>query len=172
MEQNREKIMEELAKRYYDFLMKLPFDDDLYMKGIGEGKRKFLTNLHIFLATRNIPKKHKLYSTDFITPSALEKIRNNPLKGLELEYEHIVPKAKFIHEICENKAMNNTLSIEFIKDLLLRYLWTATVTKLEHDILKDIPFDWNGNDIQIRYSNAGITLLPHNISYLNPLIKK
>lgn len=163
--------MEELAKSYYDFLMKLPFDDELYMKGISEGKRKFLTNSHIFLATRKLPKKNKLYSTDFITPSALEKIRNNPLKGLELEYEHIIPKGKYIHEICEKKAMNKTLSIEFIKDLLIRYLWTATVTKLEHDILKEIPFDWDGDNIKIRYSNAGITLLPHNVSYLNSLNK-
>ena len=167
MELNRDKIIEELAKRYYDFLMKLPFDDDLYMKGIGEGKRKFLTNAHIFLTTRNLPIKDKRYTTDFITPSALEIIKTTPIKSSKLQYEHIVPKSKHIHDICEQKANSKSLSVDFIKDLLTRYYWTATVTESEHKLLKNTPKTWDGQNIKIRYENAGISLLPHNLSYLD-----
>lgn len=157
--------MEVLAKRYYDFLMTLPFDDQIYMQGISEGKRKFLSNAHIYLTTRNLPIKDKRYTTDFITPSALKIIKTTSIKSSNLQYEHIVPKSKYIHDICEQKAKSKSLSVDFIKDLLTRYYWTATVTETEHKLLKNTPKTWDGQNIKIRYENAGISLLPHNLSY-------
>ncbi|OLS37729.1 hypothetical protein [Bacillus sp. MRMR6] len=157
----REEIIKDLAERYYKFLMTLPFDDALYMKGIGEGKRKFLANLHIHLATRGLPIKRKLYSTDFITPDALEKLVKKDIKGLE--YEHLIPKGKYINDVCEHKARNGKLTKDFIIDLLEKYLWTATVTEEEHKKLKQtsMPLEWDGFNIKARYELAGIPLLVH-----------
>ncbi|KAF0822184.1 hypothetical protein KIS1582_4050 [Cytobacillus firmus] len=52
------------------------------MKGIHEGKGKFLANLHIHLATKGLPKRwnDKRYSTDYVTPAALEVPRIIVLK--------------------------------------------------------------------------------------------
>lgn len=157
----REEIIIELSERYYKFLMTLQFDDELYMKGIGEGKRKFLANLHIHLATRGLPVKQKLFSTDFITPNALEKLEKKDTTGLE--YEHLIPKGKYIHDVCEHKAKNGNLTKDFINDLLDRYLWTATVTDVEHKKLKQasMPLDWDSLNIKARYELAAIPLLVH-----------
>ncbi|WML32235.1 hypothetical protein RCG24_10515 [Neobacillus sp. OS1-32] len=102
---NREFIIQTLAKKYYQFLSALPYHDQLYMKGIHEGKGKFLANLHIHLVTKDLPKKwnDKRYSTDFVTPAALEILKNNSVNGLE--YEHLIPKKKYIQDICEQKAI-------------------------------------------------------------------
>jgi len=168
MQLTREEIINELSKEYFDFLMalRLKFNNPLFIKGIGEGKRKFLSNLHIHLATRGLPRKSKLYSTDFITPSALLKVKNKQLKGLH--YEHVIPKSGYIHEPCEQELLNGTLTIEFIKDLLNCFLWTATVTEDEHTLLDTyaMPKSWDRKNIMARYENVGIQLLPHDKSYL------
>jgi hypothetical protein len=85
--QKRENNISILASKYYDFLINLPYNDNLFMKGIHEGKGKFLANLHIYLATKELPKKwnDKRYSTDFVTPAALEVLKTNNVKGLEYE---------------------------------------------------------------------------------------
>ncbi|MBO7747913.1 hypothetical protein I8J29_27350 [Paenibacillus sp. MWE-103] len=166
MQLSREEIIEELSEKYYYFLGSLRFNDHPYMKGIGEGKRKFLANLHIYLATRGLSSKNKLYSTDFISLAAYDKLRNKNLKGLQ--YEHIVPKSNYIHQVCEEKAKDSTITIEFIRDLLNRYLWTATVTEEEHSILEQstMPRSWDKISIRARYDSVGIKLIKHDKSYL------
>ncbi len=155
--------------------MTLSFNDDLFMKGIHEGKGKFLANLHIYLATKNLPKKwnDKRYSTDFVTTAALEVLKTNMVTGLE--YEHLIPKKKYIQDICEQKAKDGTLTEDFVRTLLDKYLWTATVTSKEHKSLsrRKMPNNWDNRNINARYIEAGITLLPHQRDYIsyvkNPL---
>lgn len=167
MEINREFIINILANRYYQFLCSLPYHDHLYMKGIHEGKGKFLANLHIHIATKDLPKKwnDKRYSTDFVTPAALEILKNNSVNGLE--YEHLIPKKKYIQDICEQKAIEGSLTEEFVNDIISQYLWTATVTTREHKLLsrRVMPTDWDNKDIKARYVFAGITLLNHDKNY-------
>ncbi|MCK9858193.1 hypothetical protein [Paenibacillus sp. ATY16] len=161
----REEIMKELSEKYFMFLKTLHFNDPLYMQAISEGKRKFLPALHMHLASRGLPNTHRIFTTDFITSKAFENIRKKSFKGLQ--YEHIVPKAEYIHDICEQAAKNNSLTVESIRELINRYLWTATVTKEEHHKLKkSMPRSWDGVNIMARYEAAGIQLLPHDKSYL------
>lgn len=168
MNKRREDIISTLASKYYYFLNTLPFNDTLFMKGIHEGKGKFLANLHIYLATKDLPKKwnDKRYSTDFVTPAALEVLKTNTVSGLE--YEHLIPKKKYIQDICEQKAKDETLTEDFIRSLLNRYLWTATVTSQEHKSLsrRVMPLNWNQENINARYEEAGITLVSHKRSYM------
>lgn len=168
MDQKRENIINILARKYYDFLIVLPYHDHLFMKGIHEGKGKFLANLHIYLATKDLPKKwnDKRYSTDFVTPAAFEILKSNSVNGLE--YEHLIPKKKYIQDICEQKAQEGTLTEDFVRCLINRYLWTATVTKEEHKLLsrRVMPMNWDKENIKARYEEAGIILINHNKDYL------
>jgi hypothetical protein len=167
MEINRDSIINILANRYYQFLCSLPYQDILYMKGIHEGKGKFLANLHIYLATKDLPKKwnDKRYSTDFVTPAALDILRNNSVIGLE--YEHLIPKKKYIQDICEQKAMDGSLTEEFVRNIISQYLWTATVTSQEHKLLsrRVMPSNWDKTNIKARYDYAEIILLEHSKDY-------
>lgn len=132
MEQERENLISILSKKYYEFLCSLQYHDYLFMKGIHEGKGKFLANLHIYLVTKDLPKgwNDKRYATDFVTIAALGRLKNNSVEGLE--YEHLVPKKKYIQDICEQKAKEGVLTEEFVRNIIQQYLWTATVTKEEH----------------------------------------
>jgi hypothetical protein len=165
---NREIIIKTLANKYYKFLGAHPYHDQLYMKGIHEGKGKFLANLHIYLATKDLPKNwnDKRYSTDFATPAALEILKNNSVNGLE--YEHLIPKKKYIQDLCEQKAIEGSLTEEFVKDIISQYLWTATVTTQEHKLLsrRVMPSNWDNRNIKAIYEYAGITLLNHEKEYI------
>ncbi|MCM3768099.1 hypothetical protein [Neobacillus niacini] len=169
MAYDRDSIINILANKYYQFLCNLPFHDQLYMKGIHEGKGKFLANLHINLATRNLPKNwnDKRYSTEYVTPAALEVLKNHSVKGLE--YEHLIPKKKYIKDICEQKAIEGSLTEEFVRNIINQYLWTATVTSEEHKNLsrRVMPLNWNQTNIKARYENAGLTLLEHSKDYFS-----
>lgn len=103
---SRDEMIEILADKYVMFLNSLHYDDEFFMVGIREGKNKFFANLHIHLAiknvrqiNKNIDKKH--YSTDFVTPDALEVLKGN--SNAKLTYEHLVPKKKYIQDPCEKK---------------------------------------------------------------------
>src|SRR5699024_9826165 len=120
-----------------------------------------------FLATSDLPKKwnDKRYSTDFVTPSALEVLKRNSVTGLE--YEHLVPKKKYIQDVCEQRAAEGTLTVEFVKDIINKYLWTATVTSNEHNLLtrRTMPSDWDDKNIMARYEQADIILLKNERDY-------
>jgi len=167
---SRDEMIEILADKYVMFLNSLHYDDEFFMVGIREGKNKFFANLHIHLAiknvrqiNKNIDKKH--YSTDFVTPDALEVLKGN--SNAKLTYEHLVPKKKYIQDPCEKKAKEGKLTFDFAKGILNRYLWTATVTKMEDERLlrSTMPDGWDEANIQSRYEYAGIELLSHDKFY-------
>lgn len=164
----RNQVIKILSEKYYIFLQSVLFEDELYMKGIGEGKRKFLANLHIYLTTKDLPKgkKEKRYSTDFVTPAALDVLKTGSTKGLV--YEHLVPKSKYIQNVCEEKAKAGELTIDFVYEVLNLYLWTATVTEDEDKKLstRTMPEDWDQTNIKFRYDIFGLKLNEHNKDYL------
>ncbi len=94
-------------------------------------------------------------------------LKTNTVTGLE--YEHLIPKKKYIQDICEQKAKDGTLTEDFIRSLLDRYLWTATVTSQEHKLLsrRIMPFNWDQENINARYEVADITLVPHKKDYIS-----
>ena len=166
--EQRETLLDTLAEKYHANLTSLPYEDELFMIGIREGKNKFLANLHIHLAKAQLPAgwRDKRYTTDFVTPVALEQLRTKQLKGLE--YEHLVPKGAFIQEKCEAKAKTGELTVNFVRDILARYLWTATVTEEEHLRLSrsTMPRWWDKSNIFARYEEAGMKLQVHEKGYM------
>lgn len=59
------------------------------------------------------------------------------------------------------------MTFDFAKGILNRYLWTATVTKMEDERLlrSTMPDGWDEANIQSRYEYAGIELLSHDKFY-------
>ncbi|MGN5650935.1 hypothetical protein [Bacillus sp. Brlt_9] len=164
----RSQLIKTLSEKYYIFLQSVPFEDELFMKGIGEGKRKFLANLHIYLTTKDLPKgkKEKRYATDYVTPAALDILKRGSTKGLV--YEHLVPKSKYIQDVCEEKAKRGELTVDFVYEVLNLYLWTATVTEDEDSKLstRTMPDDWDETNIKFRYDKSDLELIVHNKDYL------
>ncbi|MCK2000491.1 hypothetical protein MZM54_03670 [[Brevibacterium] frigoritolerans] len=164
----RTEMIKIMAETYYKYLLSLDFENEYFMAGANEGKRKFLANLHIHLINKRQPRgwKERRYSTDYVTKDALEVLRGRSCAGLV--YEHIVPKTKYIQEICELKAEEKTLTLEFVLGLLEKYLWTATVTQVEDKWLNKLamPEGWDLNNIKARYEEAGIELMVHNKDYM------
>ncbi|NLP52036.1 hypothetical protein [Bacillus sp. RO1] len=164
----RKELIKIIAETYFKYLQSLDFNNEYFMAGAREGKRKFLANLHIYLINMTQPRgwKDRRYSTDYITINALEILRNKSCAGLV--YEHIVPKTKYIQEVCEHRAREKTLTIEFIITQLDRYLWTATITEKENERLNNfaMPDDWDLKNIMARYEEAGIELVIHNKDYM------
>ncbi|MGF3065781.1 hypothetical protein [Facklamia sp. P12950] len=164
----RNEILAQLAETYYKFLTLLDYYDEYFMVGIKEGKSKFLSNLNIYLACKNIlnSKNNKYYTTDFVTEKALHQLMKEDHK--HLIYEHIIPKQRFIQSICENLASKGELKQEFVFNQLNKYLWTATVTKAEDYLLSrtKMPNVWDTSNLLSRYEAANITLIEHDKSYL------
>ncbi len=63
--------------------------------------------------------------------------------------------------------MEGSLTEEFVRRIISKCLWTATVTSEEHSLLsrRIMPSDWDKNNIKARYEYAGITLLEHEKNY-------
>lgn len=57
-----------------------------------------------------------------------------------------MPKGPYIKEPCEERAQWGTLRLAFIRDLLDRYWYVATVTTEENDRLasREMPPGWQG----------------------------
>lgn len=168
---SREEIMRILADNYYIFLRSLPFENDIYMEGMGEARIKFLANLHITITKKYLPKKRKdrRYTTDYISHMALELLKRSSWSSGELIYEHMVPKTRYVKEVCEKKAKSGEISAEFIFQLLMKYFWTATIHKKENKLLSKsmMPLDWDGENIFARYNSAEIILIEHDKTYLS-----
>lgn len=164
---NRDTLIQTLADTYYDFLMSMPYNNDLYMAGIKEGKGKFLSNLTIHLAGKGNPPgwRDKRYTTDYVSPAALDNLKMHAHSGLD--YEHIVPKDVYTLQVLEKKAQDGSLTRAFVRDHLAQYWWTATVTHAEHKCLsrKYMPDTWDKETLFARYDEAGIVLLPHRKDY-------
>lgn len=174
MYQTREEIMKLMAEKYYYFLNVLKFEDEIYMAGMVEARRKFLANLHITIMKKGLPPKYKdwRFSSDYVSESALKHLKNGKWDSNMLQYEHMVPKTEYIMKVCENAAKTGTITVDYIFEILNRNLWVATIHKEENEILSDfklrnkMPNDWDGVNIFARYEKAGIELIKHDKSYL------
>jgi hypothetical protein len=164
----RKEMIKIMAETYYKYLQTLDFDNEYFMAGANEGKRKFLANLHIHLINKGLPRgwKERRYSTDYVTKDALEVLKRKSCAGLV--YEHMVPKTKYIQEICEVRAREKTLTEKIVFELLDTYLWTATVTVEEDERLNKVamPDGWDLNNIMAQYEQVGIVLIIHNKEYM------
>ncbi|KZE67929.1 hypothetical protein AWM68_17295 [Fictibacillus phosphorivorans] len=171
---HRNEIMQLLAEKYYYFLNSLPFDDDIYMTGMGEARRKFLANLHITVMKKQLPPKYNdwRFSSDYVSEQALKHLKLGKWDSNTLQYDHMVPKSDYIRKVCEAAAKNGTLTIQFIYENLLKNLWVATIHTEENNLLSKLglrnkmPLDWDGFNIFARYEKAGIELIEHDKSYL------
>ncbi|MEK4878757.1 MULTISPECIES: hypothetical protein [Paenibacillus] len=165
----REEIMRSLARHYYYFLNRLPFEDKIYMNSMREARNKFLANCHITLIKPHLPKKYNnwRYSTDYVSMNALERLMNRKWESSELVYEHVIPKKNYIINECEAKARDESLTEDFIYQILIKKLWTATINKEENlkltkmSLRSKMPNNWDEEDVMARYKAAGIQLIPH-----------
>ncbi|MGX7107898.1 hypothetical protein [Facklamia miroungae] len=75
---------------------------------------------------------------------------------------------RIIQSVCEDLASKGELTQEFVFNQLNKYLWTATVTKDEDNLLSrtKMPNDWDNINPLSRYEAANITLIKHDKSYL------
>jgi hypothetical protein len=161
----RKEVLDILAKTYAKFLNGVDFKDPHYMIGLSEGLGKFLANLHIklMIETKKRGFRSKEYISDFISKDAQVVMERRALAYVT--YEHIVPKSEYIQKVCEQEVIQKgKVEEDFIRNLLDKYLWTATITKSENRRLRrsTMPGDWDGEDIFARYKEAGIELLSYN----------
>jgi len=145
----------ELARAYYKLLSALDWQDDILIAGLREGLNKFLSNAYLSC----FRGAHKYHKTHFVSLKALDKLQRKDYKGLV--FEHLVPKRNHLQKVCEERAAEGTLTIDFIEDLLKRYWWLATVTKEEDATIPKftMPNDWDGKAILARYESVNIKLV-------------
>ena len=155
---NRNEIIEKLAKTYLEFLKSIKWDNELYLKGINEGKNKFLSNAHLHLCG------DKYEISNYHSKEALFLLNNQT--GIDnsgkLVFEHMVPKTKYIQKPCEEMAKSGELTYNFIYDLLEKYWFIATITKEEEKLLKTskvMPTDWGKIGHIARYEKTKIQLI-------------
>ena len=105
--------------------------------------------------------KNKYHKTHYVSEAALEQL--NAAVGGELVWEHLVPKDHVQGE-CVGRAIQGALGIQFVRDRLRTFWWTATVTADENRLLKPcraMPDGWIGTDIAARYRDAKLSLVPN-----------
>lgn len=148
---------ETLALAYWKLLIHVDWNDAVLVSGLREGLNKFLSNAHLSA----YPGANKYHKTHYVSQAALERLRAR--HHVDLIWEHLVPKRRYIQEPCELQAMRGTLSIELVNDLLRRYWFLATITRDEDRLLRRtaMPHDWNGEAILSRYEEAGVMLVPN-----------
>lgn len=133
------------------------------MLALKEARIKFLANLHIEIGKLELPKGQtdRRYATDFISEDAEVQLNNGIIAGLK--FEHLVPKSRYITKVCEAKAETDDLTESFVRDLLNRYYWTATITDDEESRLSRtrMPVNWDEINIMARYKEADIILKRH-----------
>lgn len=147
-------ILEAASIAYCKFLSAILWDDVVYMAGIKEGKDKFLSN-----AVLSLRKGSKYLQGDFYSEAALRKVQIKDFTNLV--HEHMIPKTRYIQKPCEDEARNNSLTPEFVLDLVKKYWKIAIVTKEEDNVLHKtrMPNSWDGENIFDRYDSAGISLI-------------
>lgn len=144
---------QKLARAYYKLLTSLDWQDDILIAGLSEGLNKFLSNAYL-----NCFRGKKYHKTHFVSQKALDKLQRNDCK--ELVFEHIVPKRKYLQSLCEERAKQGSLTIDYIEDLLKKYWHLATITKEEDaSLAKNMPDEWDEKDIFARYNDVDIVLV-------------
>lgn len=182
----REEIIELMSKIYFRFLNTLPFDDDLYMGGMREGRTKFLSNLSTEIIRKSFDssKQDWRYTSDYVSQRALDMLKLGKWEKGSLIFEHIVPKTKHIRDVCEKEAQkfflkqDNNFTEQYIFNCLNDCYWTATIHKDENAKLSknSMPIGWKaGDDILARYRDTQntekliIDLVPHDRTYCLPM---
>ncbi len=159
----------ELAQAYYKLLTALDWRDEILIAGLREGLNKFLSNAYLYLF-RGVQKYKK---THFVSLKALEQLQNKDYE--DLVFEHLVPKRNHFQKLCEKRAAEGHLTIDYIEDLLKSYWRLATVTKEEDASLqkKSMPDNWDGKAVFARYEAVGIELVenPFFTTRLNEKMK-
>jgi len=163
---NRTKVIKDLSLLYFKFLKSIDWDDKIYLKGINEGRNKFLSNTYLNLCTG----KHAI--TNFRSKKALEIIQdsNNNSKNGKLIFEHMVPKEKYIQrpseEIVRDLRLTESEKLDKIFELLIKYWHIASITVEEDKSIKNkrtMPKDWDGVSITARYDEVGITVIKNEL---------
>lgn len=163
---NREEILDQLSGLYIKFLSRIDWSDPVYLKGIHEGKNKFLSNAYLHLCAG------KYSITNFHSPASLALINKsikNEKKG-RLVFEHMVPKEKYIQKPSEEIIQNSSLSFgeksQKVRELLEKYWFIASITSEEDKSIKYkrvMPPNWDEVTITSRYDEVGIVLVPNEI---------
>jgi len=156
-EEHRLAGAEILAAAYFKLLSSIDWEDQVVVRGLGEGLNKFLSNAHL-AAFRGGNKYHK---THFISPSALQRLER--AEGGGLVCEHLVPKARYIQGPCVSQARAGTLTMDFVHEQLRKFWHIATVTTDEDRKLVRVrmPDGWDGMNVLARYETEGLTLIPN-----------
>jgi hypothetical protein len=151
--------LQEVGRVYTKYLQSIDWNDPLYVRGITEGKGKYLSNA--WLAACKGTKHHK---THFVSKHALIKIRNKAKNGLVCE--HMVPKNLYQKKF-EILATSSELNFNHVHQILRQYWVLASITKEENAIFRDLglttsmPENWDEKDVFARYRLARIDLIPN-----------
>jgi hypothetical protein len=102
-----------------------------------------------------------------VSECALEHLKKGKWDSNTLQYDHMIPKTKYITKVCEDAAKNSIVTSDYVFDVLMRNLWTATIHNQENKHLgklglrNTMPRDWDGVNIFARYQKADIKLMAH-----------
>lgn len=166
----RLKLHAEMARAYHkflDFVFVQNEGDDALHRSMNETRIKFLTMYYVTHAPVSPIFSHRLnlqsresadrryIVADYYSQNALKALRKFPSKGLELAFEHVVPK-DLMRQECEARAkVGDVPTAKEIKKMLDRSWHIAVVTKDEDRMLKPskgMPTGWmTGDDVLARY---------------------
>ncbi|MEQ9426532.1 MAG: hypothetical protein RJQ09_19070 [Cyclobacteriaceae bacterium] len=150
------EFLQEMSRVYCQYLNKIDWSDQFYVKAINRGKVRFLTHAHIDNLERS-----KYHETHFISKEALTQLNNGVIKGLR--FEHVIPKTSIIQQPLEELSKKGKLSEKKVFDALLDYWWLATITEQEDKKLSQngfrskMPEGW-GDNVLSRYTKSKIKL--------------
>lgn len=154
-------------QKFLDFVFVQNKGEDALHRSMNETRIKFLS---MYFATHapvspifvHRPKLEDRQSgdrryiiADYYSEKALEALRNFPGKGLNLAFEHVVPK-DLMRQECEARAKDGKVpTTDEIKGMLDRSWHIAVITKEEDRSLrpaKSMPNGWKaGGDVLARY---------------------
>lgn len=126
--------------------------------------KKMKATLKSINPNKKWPKDYRLF-VDFMSSEAWKELKKNGLRdengNCKFTYEHMVPKYEYIEKEIQEMALNDKLELKKIEDLVRKYYYVALILKKEDKKLprKEMPEDWNREDIYSRYKKAGIELI-------------
>lgn len=162
---NRTMVVNELSSVYFKFLKSIEWDDALFLKGIREGRNKFLSNAYLNLCKG----KHSIVNYYSLEADTIIKQYQGRLPKGKLIFEHMVPKEKYIQTPCEEiikSSSTDNQKLKEIRNLIDRYWYLASITVEQDKCLqykKTMPENWDKENIFARYENAGIRIISNPI---------
>ncbi|MEK4086094.1 hypothetical protein [Psychrobacillus sp. FSL K6-1415] len=162
---NRHDFINHLSTNMYEVLiLKKSISDvrlrkhHLSSKGIGDD---------LYYLTESYYRQSGLYKgkhsmSDFISIKAINAIEEKKIIG-NLKFEHMVPKNYYIKQLSE-KTLDNSMSPDFVQEVLSKYYYVCTVTTEEDALLHatKMDVDWDGINPFLRYERAGIQYVENN----------